>query len=100
MADGELRYWARWLVDTTNVDGFRINAGKHIRSSFFRDWLNHLRVHFGGASSSAWASTGRATSTSCMATSTGPRVSCPYSMFRCTTVSEMPACEIGGLKDT
>ena len=47
-ADGELRYWARWFVDTTHVDGFRIDACKHIRSSFFRDWLNHLRVHFGG----------------------------------------------------
>jgi alpha-amylase len=47
-ADGELRYWARWLVDTTNVDGFRIDACKHIRAGFFRDWLNHLRAHFGG----------------------------------------------------
>ncbi|HZN64980.1 MAG TPA: alpha-amylase [Tepidisphaeraceae bacterium] len=48
VADGELRYWARWFVDATGVDGFRIDAVKHIRSSFFRDWLNHLRVHFGG----------------------------------------------------
>jgi alpha-amylase len=47
-ADGELRYWARWLVDTTSIDGFRIDAVKHIRASYFRDWLNHLRVHFGG----------------------------------------------------
>jgi alpha-amylase len=47
-ADGELRYWARWLVDTTDVDGFRIDACKHIRASFFRDWLHHLRAHFGG----------------------------------------------------
>ena len=45
---GELMYWGRWFVDTTGVDGFRIDAVKHIRSSFFRDWLNHLRVHFGG----------------------------------------------------
>lgn len=48
VADGELRYWGRWFVDTTNVDGFRIDACKHIRASFFRDWLNHLRAHFGG----------------------------------------------------
>ena len=46
--DGELRWWGRWIVDTTGVDGFRIDAVKHIRASFFRDWLNHLRVHFGG----------------------------------------------------
>ena len=45
---GELFYWGRWFVDTTQVDGFRIDAVKHIRSSFFKDWLNHLRVHFGG----------------------------------------------------
>jgi alpha-amylase len=45
---GELFYWERWFVDTTQVDGFRIDAVKHIRSSFFKDWLNHLRVHFGG----------------------------------------------------
>jgi len=47
-ADGELRYWGRWFVDTTSVDGFRIDAAKHIRAGFFRDWLNHLRTHFGG----------------------------------------------------
>ena len=45
---GELMYWGRWFIDVTNVDGFRIDAVKHIRSSFFRDWLNHLRTHFGG----------------------------------------------------
>ncbi|PZO41920.1 MAG: alpha-amylase [Pseudanabaena frigida] len=45
---GELFYWGRWFVDTTQVDGFRIDAVKHIRSSFFKDWLNHLRVHFSG----------------------------------------------------
>jgi alpha-amylase len=45
---GELFYWGRWFVDTTQVDGFRIDAVKHIRSGFFKDWLNHLRVHFGG----------------------------------------------------
>ena len=46
--EGELRWWGRWIVDTTGVNGFRIDAVKHIRSSFFRDWLHHLRVHFGG----------------------------------------------------
>lgn len=45
---GELKYWGRWFIDTTGVDGFRIDAIKHISSTFFRDWLNHLRVHFGG----------------------------------------------------
>ncbi|HET6281511.1 MAG TPA: alpha-amylase [Polyangia bacterium] len=44
---GELTYWGRWFIDTTGVDGFRIDACKHIRSSFFPDWLAHLRGHFG-----------------------------------------------------
>ena len=44
--DGELRWWGRWIVDTVNFDGFRIDAVKHIRSTYFTDWLNHLRVHF------------------------------------------------------
>lgn len=45
---GETMYWGRWFVDVTGVDGFRIDAVKHIRSSYFKDWLNHLRTHFGG----------------------------------------------------
>jgi alpha-amylase len=46
--DGELRYWGRWIVDYLKVNGFRIDAVKHIRSEYFKDWLNHLRVHFSG----------------------------------------------------
>jgi alpha-amylase len=46
--DGELRWWGRWIIDTTGADGFRIDAAKHIRAGFFRDWLHHLRTHFGG----------------------------------------------------
>ncbi len=44
--DGELRWWGRWIVDTLDIDGFRIDAVKHIRAGYFKDWLNHLRVHF------------------------------------------------------
>ena len=44
--DGELRWWGRWIIDTAGFDGFRIDAVKHIRSTYFTDWLNHLRVHF------------------------------------------------------
>lgn len=46
--DGELRWWGRWIVDTLGVDGFRLDAVKHIRNRYFCDWLNHLRTHFGG----------------------------------------------------
>jgi alpha-amylase len=40
--------FGRWFVDTTNVDGFRLDALKHIPATFFKDWLNHLRTHFAG----------------------------------------------------
>ncbi len=40
---GELKYWGRWILDTTGVDGFRLDAVKHIRASFFSEWLDHLR---------------------------------------------------------
>ena len=31
------------VLQTTNVDGFRMDAVKHIRASFFEDWLEELR---------------------------------------------------------
>lgn len=39
----ELIRWGKWYVQNTHVDGFRIDAAKHIRSSFFEDWLTVLR---------------------------------------------------------
>lgn len=44
----ELFYWGRWFVDVTGVDGFRLDAVKHIPASFYRDFFNHIRTHFGG----------------------------------------------------
>ncbi|HEX5657184.1 MAG TPA: alpha-amylase [Polyangiales bacterium] len=44
----ELFKFGRWFVDTTGVDGFRLDALKHIPATFFKDWLNHLRTHFEG----------------------------------------------------
>lgn len=44
---GELKYWGRWFHDTTRVDGFRIDACKHIRSSWFPEWLHDVRAHAG-----------------------------------------------------
>src|SRR6267142_2771409 len=40
--------WHADHFDALSFNGFRLDAVKHIRSSFFRDWMNHLRVHFGG----------------------------------------------------
>lgn len=42
----ELISWGRWFVETTGVDGFRLDAVKHIRSTWFPEWLSELREHF------------------------------------------------------
>ncbi len=42
---GELKYWGEWFLDTTGVDGFRMDAVKHIRAFFFNEWLDHVRHH-------------------------------------------------------
>jgi alpha-amylase len=39
---GELKYWGEWLLDTVGVDGFRVDAIKHINGDFFTNWLTHL----------------------------------------------------------
>jgi alpha-amylase len=43
--NGELKYWGEWFLDTTGVDGFRLDAVKHIRYWFFNEWLDHVRHH-------------------------------------------------------
>ncbi|UCD53027.1 MAG: alpha-amylase [Phycisphaerales bacterium] len=43
----ELSRWGKWFVETTGVDGFRLDAVKHIQFSFFRDWLDHMRKEAG-----------------------------------------------------
>lgn len=42
----ELARWGKWFLKTTGVDGFRLDAVKHIQFSFFRDWLNFLRKEY------------------------------------------------------
>ncbi len=39
---GELKYWGEWMLDQIGVDGFRLDAIKHICGDFFVDWLGHL----------------------------------------------------------
>ena len=43
----DLYHWGEWFYDMTKVDGFRIDAIKHIRSFFFNGWLDHLRKYTG-----------------------------------------------------
>lgn len=42
---GELKYWGEWYSKTTNIDGFRFDAVKHVSAEFFQEWLEHLRHH-------------------------------------------------------
>lgn len=42
---GELKHWGHWMHDTFKVDGFRLDAIKHISSDFFLDWINDLDQH-------------------------------------------------------
>ena len=43
----ELNSWGRWILDATQVDGFRLDAIKHIPTWFFNEWLDHVR-HYAG----------------------------------------------------
>lgn len=39
----EYQRWGQWYVDTYDLDGFRLDAIKHIDFDFFHNWLEHLR---------------------------------------------------------
>ncbi len=43
----EFKTWAKWLVDTTKVDGFRIDAAKHIDDLFMKDFTETAEATFG-----------------------------------------------------
>ena len=43
----ELDRWGAWYLETTGADGFRLDAVKHIRFTFFKDWLGKLRQRSG-----------------------------------------------------
>ncbi|WP_069681062.1 alpha-amylase [Clostridium taeniosporum] len=39
----ELKRWGIWCIDQCNVDGFRLDAIKHIKFDFFTEWINYIR---------------------------------------------------------
>jgi len=43
----EIHAWGRWMLDTTGVDGFRLDAIKHIAAWFFPVWLDAMERHAG-----------------------------------------------------
>ena len=42
----DLNNWGKWFYEQTRVDGFRLDAIKHIRSSFYKNWLSNLKREF------------------------------------------------------
>ncbi len=44
---GELTWWGKWYLDTTAVDGFRLDAVKHISAWFFPLWIDEMERHAG-----------------------------------------------------
>jgi alpha-amylase len=43
----ELKRWGVWFQHISGVDGFRLDAIKHIVPSFYNEWLDHLRKETG-----------------------------------------------------
>ena len=41
----ELTAWGKWYLNMTNVDGFRIDAVKHISAAFYKQWLKDMREY-------------------------------------------------------
>nr|WP_233516710.1 alpha-amylase [Paenibacillus curdlanolyticus] len=39
----ETKTWGKWFVNTVNLDGVRLDAVKHIKFDFMRDWVNNVR---------------------------------------------------------
>jgi alpha-amylase len=43
----ELKNWGVWFTNTAKLDGFRLDAVKHIKFDYMRDWLSHVRTSTG-----------------------------------------------------
>lgn len=43
----ELKRWADWFIGELNLDGFRMDAVKHIDSTFMNEFTNHLKSQHG-----------------------------------------------------
>jgi len=43
----EVTEWGKWYLDASGVDGFRLDAVKHISAWFFPEWLDAMEKHAG-----------------------------------------------------
>ncbi len=42
----ELKKWGKWFCALTKVDGFRLDAVKHMSTNFVKEWLDYIRGEF------------------------------------------------------
>ncbi|RYF98463.1 MAG: alpha-amylase, partial [Chitinophagaceae bacterium] len=42
----ELKYWGKWYMETTGIDGLRLDAVKHISHHFYNEWLDYLNAEY------------------------------------------------------
>ncbi len=43
----ELKDWGEWYLNMTGVDGFRMDAVKHIKYQYLQEWIDYLRKKTG-----------------------------------------------------
>ncbi|WP_316810979.1 alpha-amylase [Pedobacter heparinus] len=43
----ELKYWGEWYVKNCGMNGFRLDAVKHISTDFLVEWLDHMKAATG-----------------------------------------------------
>ncbi|WP_408631599.1 alpha-amylase [Metabacillus kandeliae] len=43
----EMKNWGTWYTNQVGLDGFRIDAAKHIKFSFLKDWVDSVRANTG-----------------------------------------------------
>ncbi|WP_345949145.1 alpha-amylase [Mucilaginibacter sp. PAMB04274] len=44
---GEFKRWGKWFYDTVQMDGFRLDAIKHMDPQFYNEWLDFMRAEYG-----------------------------------------------------
>lgn len=40
----EMKEWIRWYIETTRIDGLRLDALKHISSDFLKEWISYIKT--------------------------------------------------------
>ena len=81
----ECKAWGEWIARTLGIDGFRLDAARHIRFPFFVEWLDQVRAKPTAGRCSPSASISPATSRPCAGSSSRPAGGCRCSTSRCSS---------------